>query len=145
MSDRNLALELIISQYLFQIHIWRQRHEPNAWPNARPITKWLSMLTSRWLQKSPIAGIWPGTISESTYKLCQIFLKLHCEYEGSQRCMFIVNSYHSWHRFRRNAHIHSPTEKVCLQCHFLCEFVRHTYTAQVILALLLCFRACLHI
>ena len=144
MSGRNFALKLIIFQYLFQIYIWSRMQVPNPRPKARLITKRLSILTSSWLQKSLVAGISQGTISKSTYKLCQIFLKLHCKYEGSQRCVLIVISYHHWDRFRRKPHIHSPTDKICLQFHFLFEFVRHTYAAQGILALFLCFHACPH-
>ena len=58
----------------------------------------------------------------------KMFLKLYREYEESQRCVAIVISYHYWDRFRRTAYIHSPAKKVCLQCHFLCEFVRPSRT-----------------
>ena len=129
-SGRNFALELIIVQYLFQICIWKQMLGPNPRPKARPVTKRLSILTSSWLQKSAIASIWQGTISESIYKLCQIFLKLQCEYEGSQRCIVIVISYHRWDRYCWNAHIRSPIEKACLQCRFLCEFYSHFNSCQ---------------
>ena len=72
--------------------------EPNPRPKTRLITKRVSMLTRCWIQ-GPIAGIWQGSISNSTYKLSQIFLKLFCKYEGSQRCLVIVISYHHCHFF----------------------------------------------
>lgn len=75
-----------------------------------------------------------NTISDSTYKLCQFFSQaILCILGISQRVVIVI-IYHRLDKFLRSAHIHNRAKKVCLQCHFLCEFARHTYAVQGILA-----------
>ena len=49
---------------------------------------------------------------------------------------------HNWERSRQNAHIHSLAWRVCWECHFLTEFLVHTYVEQGTSALFLCYHTC---